>query len=225
MKHLLIVILFIMSFDWLNAQNPTIIYVGDPMCSWCYGFAPEISKVREALPDHEFKLVLGGLRPHGTETNADIGDFLREHWEEIHKRTGQPFKYDILEDKTMVYDTEPACRAVVAARNLNPEIELEFFKAVQDAFYAENRNMLDIETYLRIADEFELDSDQYRQTFDSEECKYETAQEFQLSSEMGIRGFPSVVVRHNGQLFLASNGFRTAEDLLRTIKNIQKEGN
>lgn len=225
MKNILIILLLTMSFDWIQAQNPTIIYIGDPMCSWCYGFAPEITELKEKLPDHEFRLVLGGLRPHGTETNADLGDFLRHHWQDIHKRTGQPFRYDILDDTNMVYDTEPACRAVVAARKMNPEIELEFFKAVQLAFYAENRDMRKTETFVRIAKQFDLDVKKYQEIFESEECKYETVQDFQLSSEMGIKGFPSVVIRHNGQLYLASNGYRTAEDLMKTIEGIQKEGN
>lgn len=46
-----------MSFEWLNAQSPTIIYIGDPLCSWCYAFAPEISEVKEALANYDFKLV------------------------------------------------------------------------------------------------------------------------------------------------------------------------
>jgi protein-disulfide isomerase-like protein with CxxC motif len=40
---------------------------------------------------------------------------------------------------------------------------------------------------------------------------------------MGIKGFPSVVVRHNGQLYLAANGFRESADLLQIIANIESE--
>jgi len=44
--------------------DPHLIYFADPMCSWCWGFAPVIAQVRErygeALP---VRLVLGGLRP------------------------------------------------------------------------------------------------------------------------------------------------------------------
>jgi putative protein-disulfide isomerase len=76
---LLYFILFLMPYSWLQAQNLVIIYVGDPMCSWCYGFAPEITELKEKLTDYEFKLVLGGLRPGGTETNADLGEFLAHH--------------------------------------------------------------------------------------------------------------------------------------------------
>lgn len=210
-----------MSFQWLLAQqHPVLIYIGDPMCSWCYGFAPEISKVKQALPDYEFRLVLGGLRPNGTETMSELGDFLKHHWEEVAERSGQPFAYGILEDKSFVYDTEPACRAVVTARKMNPEIELDFFKRVQSLFYVDNKNTNDPTVYAMLAKEFNLDEATFNDLFLSEETRYETAQDFQLASEMGVRGFPSVVIRHNGQLYMVANGYITADDLLARIEEV-----
>ena len=212
-----------MSYSWLQAQNPTIIYIGDPMCSWCYGFAPEITKVKEALPGYDFKVVLGGLRPQGTETMADLGDFLEHHWKEIEKRTGLPINYGVIGDESFVLDTEPGSRAVVVAREMNPEIELDFFKAVQRAFYVDNKDMNSENTFTEIAKAFDLDTAVFKQKFNSEEARYNTRSDFQLAAEMGIKGFPSVVVRHNGQLYLAANGYREAEDLLKVIANIESE--
>ncbi|MDC1221171.1 DsbA family protein [Salibacteraceae bacterium] len=212
-----------MSYSWLNAQNPTIIYIGDPMCSWCYGFAPEITELKEALPNYEFKLVLGGLRPGGTETNEDLGEFLAHHWKDVEERTGQPFNYDVLKDSNLVYDTEPACRAVVVARSMNPEIELDFFKAVQSSFYVDAKDIRDTETYVSLAKQFKLDEGKFRTEFESEEMKYATKADFQLSSEMGIRGFPSVVMSHNEQLYMIANGFTTSKELMKTIEKIKSE--
>jgi len=212
-----------MSYSWLQAQNPTIIYIGDPMCSWCYGFAPEITKVKEALPGYDFKVVLGGLRPQGTETMADLGDFLEHHWKEIEKRSGLPINYGVIGDESFVLDTEPGSRAVVVAREMNPEIELDFFKAVQRAFYVDNKDMTSENTFTEIAKAFDLDTAVFKQKFNSEEARYNARSDFQHAAEMGIKGFPSVVVRHNGQLYLAANGYREAEDLLKVIANIESE--
>lgn len=212
-----------MPYSWLRAQNPVIIYVGDPMCSWCYGFAPEITALKNALPDYEMKLVLGGLRPGGTETNADLGEFLAHHWKDVEKRTKQPFNYDVLKDEDLVYDTEPACRSVVVARSMNPAIELDFFKAVQKAFYVDGKDIQSTETYVQLAKEFGLDGEKYRTEFESDEMKYATRADFQLSSEMGVKGFPSVVIRHNGQLYMVANGFTSSDALLKTIAKIVEE--
>ena len=73
-----------MNFNWIIAQDKTtIIYVGDPMCSWCYGFSPEITKVKEQFPLLDFRIVLGGLRPNGKEEINGMADFLKKHWEHV----------------------------------------------------------------------------------------------------------------------------------------------
>ena len=137
MNHFFVfVAILFMNFSWLQAQDKTtIIYIGDPMCSWCYGFAPEITKVKEQYKQLDFKLILGGLRPGGTEKIQGMDMFLRHHWKEVNKKSGQPFSYEILKQKDFVYDTEPACRAVVVARELKPGIELDFFRAIQTQNY------------------------------------------------------------------------------------------
>nr|MBA3324286.1 DsbA family protein [Paracoccaceae bacterium] len=41
-----------------------LLYVADPMCSWCWGFAPVIADIRAAFRDRlPLHLVMGGLRP------------------------------------------------------------------------------------------------------------------------------------------------------------------
>ena len=38
------------------------VYVGDPMCSWCWGFAPVLERMQEVY-DVPLRVVVGGLRP------------------------------------------------------------------------------------------------------------------------------------------------------------------
>jgi len=46
-------------------------YIADPMCSWCWGFAPIIEKIRERYSDRlNFGLMLGDLRPGTKEPIA-----------------------------------------------------------------------------------------------------------------------------------------------------------
>ncbi len=209
-------------FSWLYAQDTTLIYFGDPMCSWCYGITPELDAVRKNNPDLEFKLVLGGLRPYGTEKMAELSGFLRHHWEEIQKRTGQKFSYKILKEDSFVYDTEPACRAVVTARHMNPEIDLEFFKAVQIAFYKEGKSTHDIDTYKAIARSFGLDEETFVKHFQSDDIKAATKMDFALSQQIGIRGFPSLVLKQGTDYSLLANGYLKAEKIERSIRKAMK---
>ena len=41
-----------------------LMYFSDPMCSWCYGFGPEIEKLQARYADQmPVQMILGGLRP------------------------------------------------------------------------------------------------------------------------------------------------------------------
>src|SRR4051812_16092040 len=115
-----------------------LIYVGDPMCSWCYGFGKELSTVLEAEPSLQLEIVVGGLRAGGTEVLDAAGkQFRLTHWARVEAASGLPFNRDALMAREgFVYDTEPICRAVVAARRLGPEAPLlDVFRALQRAFY------------------------------------------------------------------------------------------
>lgn len=198
-----------------------LIYFGDPMCSWCYGFSPEMSEALDSLSESvDFQLVMGGLRPYNTETMADLGDFLKGHWEDVNKRSGQPFRYDILKDKTFVYDTEPACRAVVLMRALKPESEFEFFKRVQTEFYQENKNTNLTETYAALAEEFGLDKTDFAKKFESDEWKEKVKKDFTYSQTIGVRSFPTIVLQNGDDLYLVAQGYVKAATIIEKCEKI-----
>lgn len=195
-------------------------YYGDPMCSWCYGFAPELRTMIDALPDISFELVLGGLRPYGKEPIVGMKDFLLKHWVKIQESTGQQFSHDILDDETFNYDTEPANRAVVTAREMKEGIDLDFYDVVQKAFYAESKNVLQTATFVSIAKGFDLDPIEYAEKFESDAMKDKTRESFSYTVEQGINAFPTLVLETSDRKYLLSRGYQKAEPLLEKINQI-----
>ena len=57
----------------MTSQQATLYYVHDPMCSWCWGFAPVWQEVRERLTDSpvQVKYLLGGLAAGKTNGHED----------------------------------------------------------------------------------------------------------------------------------------------------------
>lgn len=198
---------------WVQAQQPVLIYIGDPMCSWCYGIAPELDALRRSYPNMPFEVVLGGLRPGGTETMAELGDFLDHHWHEVAARSGQPFNHAVLKDLDFVIDTEPACRAVVTMRALNPGAEMDFFKRIQKAFFVDNHNMSDPKTFADLAAEAGVDRTVFLTQFESQKMKEAAANDFHLSAKMGVRGFPTVLFKKGEKLHLVANGYSPLSEL------------
>jgi len=221
---LILIILCFFTFTQISmAQENEIIYFGDPMCSWCYGFSDEIIELKDALPELKFTVVLGGLRPNGTEKITDLADFLKEHWEEIGEMTGQKFKYDILKDKDFIYNTEPACRAVVAVRKLKPEKELAFFKAIQKSFYADNVNTTKEESFIKPANDIGISEEDFSETFNDPNIINETINDFIYAQNLGVTGFPSIVLKKGEEMFLISSGYKKASDMLEVIRKTLTE--
>lgn len=221
MKYLLILITTLLMQNTTTAQEkPVLIYVGDPMCSWCYGFAPELSKaVNELKEKVDIQVVTGGLRPYNTETMQDLAGFLRGHWREVHERSGQPFSYEILQED-YVYDTEPPSRAVHVVRSMKPGIELDFFADLQTLFYEKNANMNTVESYLPLVKKYGLDPEEFKEKFASEAMKALVKVDFQLSESMGVRGFPSLILRKGEDYYLVSNGYTTADLIVKAVSRV-----
>ena len=213
----------IVFFD-MDLQKTEILYVGDPLCSWCYGIAPELQKLKdEYAPDIPFHTIVGGLRPYETQVmDKRMKAFLRDHWVHVQERSGNPFSYALLEKDApeFVYNTERPCRAVVTVRKIAPDKTFEFFKSVQHAFYAENKDTNLQETYQPLLEGLGISYDQFAEQFESEAVRKETTDDFLWAKNVGVTGFPTVILKHEGQLFALALGYSTFERMKKHMDNI-----
>ena len=138
---------------------------------------------------------------------AEIGGFLRQHWEEVQARSGQKFTYGILEHSEFLYDTEPPSRAVVTIRSLNPSMEFPFFKAVQEAFYRDNADTNHLDTYLELTRAYGIDDQDFINAFNSQQIKEQTVQDFTFAQRLGVTGFPTTLLQSGEQYFLLAHGY------------------
>ena len=201
----------------LAPKDLEIIYVGDPMCSWCWGFAPVVEKLLVDYQDiADLSLILGGLWPGDASIvmNDDNKAVMRSHWEKVEGSTGQPFDYSFFGWKNFLYDTEPAARAVVTVRAVAPEKAYLFFKSLQEAFYARALDITRKESYLEALDSQGIDQAQFMDHFEMESTREATYADFSKSSDLGVTGFPSVLLRRGEELRLLSAGYRSYEHLV-----------
>lgn len=202
-----------------------LIYVMDPMCSWCYGFAPVIRKtVEEQQAAMQFKLVMGGLRP-GTEKPLEeqMKESIKQHWKDVDQVTGQPFDYTFFDRDDFVYDTEPACRAVVTMRYLKPEKEFEMAEAIQSAFYAKNNDVTNPEVLASIASQFDIAEEEFLEQFGSEEMQEKTKQDFVIARHLQATAFPSLYILNGTNIHLVSRGYRPYDGLAAHLQRVIQE--
>jgi len=196
--------------------SPRILwYFADPMCSWCWGFAPVIGAIKETYSDRlKVALLLGGLRPGTTEPmTAALREEILHHWHEVHRRTGQSFTFDDAMPVGFVYDTEPPSRAVIAVAEIKPEETFPYFKSVQAAFYAHRQDVTRTQTLAALAEAHHITSPQFLERFHSDAVKAKTRRHFQQTQQAGVRGFPTVVLQNAQGRTLLTHGYRPFEAL------------
>lgn len=192
-----------------------ILYVADPMCSWCWGFAPEIRKLRRHLSEEvDFALIMGGLRD-GHTWNSEFRSFLRENWKRVHRVSSQPFCDALLEEPAFDYTTEPACRAVVTVREYDEALAFDALFLLQEAFYARS---LDITSHEVIADVLSsLNIPMFEESFSSEQMRVLTRQDRNRARLYGASSFPSLVLLDDQGHLSVIRGYRTYEELTKAL--------
>lgn len=192
-----------------------LIYVADPMCSWCWGFAPSIEALAEHHPDLPIRVVLGGLRPGAAAEplNDQMRSYLTQAWTAVGQRSGQPFDHAFLERENWVYDTEQAAIAVTAMRQVDESQTLGFLTRVQRAFYAENVDVTDAAVYPSLVAEFPVDGEEYLASLESELTKKLTWGDFSLSRRWGINGFPALLARDGDEAGYLTAGWASPPDV------------
>lgn len=198
-----------------------LIYVGDPMCSWCYGFGHELSIALAQRPRVQLEIVTGGLRAGGTEVLDDAGKRFRLfHWAKVEAATGLPFNREaLLARQGFVYDTEPVCRAVVAARTTAPQADqLAVFRALQKAFYVDGMDTTDPDVLAGVAAQAlqaqGFAADGLRACFDAEDTRKSTREEFAQVRRWGVSSFPALLAWDGGQMVRLVDGFAKSQALV-----------
>ncbi|MEO7744145.1 MAG: DsbA family protein [Usitatibacter sp.] len=200
-----------------------LLYIADPLCSWCYGFGPELAKLAARHPGVRIDLLMGGLRPYNREPMSEaFRTMLLEHWNHVAQASGLPFSRTAIDRPGFVYDTEPACRAVVAARTIDASRALAFMKAVQAAFYRDGRDATDDAVLAEIAAENGYGHRAFAAAIESGPMREATRDDFARSQTMGVGGFPTVAVMSGAQLYLVTSGYATDDVLEYRIGEIER---
>ena len=215
------------SADGASGQALHFIYFADPMCSWCYGFAPVIRALADRFEGRlPVRMVMGGLRAGNTKAMTDKDrEHIRGAWTRVGEASGQSFDFAFFDRENFVYDTEPASRAVVTMRRLAPENALAFKARVSRAFYGENRDTTDAKVLAALAPEFGIDAERFELEMLSADARNETFRDFLTSQQAGVQGFPLLAAgTEAGGYALVTSGFRTLDGLPEAIESWLEAG-
>jgi len=195
--------------------NARLLYVMDPMCSWCWGFAPVVEALAEQAQAAgvPMQLIVGGLRREQAALDPAGRVRILAHWQAVNASTGQLFNFNDALPEGFVYDTEPACRALVTARSLDAQSVWPLAKLIQQAFYGEGRDVTQASVLRELAEQAGIPRIEFAEAFDSPAAREATAADFSWVQDLGISGFPTLLAERKGQLALLTNGYRPLDEL------------
>lgn len=198
-----------------------LIYIFDPMCSWCWGYAPVWQQLKQAL--HGIVTIeyrVGGLAPDSEEPMPlDMQSMLQNTWHSISNKLGTQFNFDFWHHCQPRRSTYPACRAVLLARRAGKEGEM--IQAIQHAYYLHARNPSDTLVLAELAKEIGIsDVTHFIQQLDSCDINTELFKEVTYTRSLPIQGFPSLVLNVQGNILPISIDYSDWQVTYATIAEI-----
>ena len=205
-----------------------IIYVTDPMCSWCYGISPVLEGLQNYCHEHNIALevVVGGLRSGGKGTwTPEFKGFLKETWTRISKVTGLPFSDDLLSHEYFNYDTTPSCDAIVLAKELlskeNKQNIIPFLIELQRKFYQEGQDPKEAQFYQSVCEKTGVDYEAFKSLFNNPKTRSLTKSEFEWCRQVGVSGFPSFLLIYDSKVHLLASGYTSLEKILERLTALE----
>lgn len=199
-------------------------YFTDPMCSWCWGFEPVVRKLSE-VTDSPLRIFVGGLyagnvAPLSAERLAKMPQL----WAQVADATGQEFCAPSLPEG-FAYNTEPSCRALVTAREIEAEDAADFLAVLHRAFYVQGQDITDEQVLLQLYAEFRPQrADEFANLFPARVMRECTREDIEYTREqLGIAAFPTLVLQSGMRMRRISQGYNSLEDLLPVFNAAQQK--
>lgn len=192
-------------------MTASVLFVTDPLCSWCWGTLPEVESARAQLEgEFEFDLIMAGLQVGGVKGLAVFNvNQLMNLWQEVRAVTGQEFSERIPED--FIYHSEIACRAVEIARAKCDTPPWDFFHKLQSAFYVDG---LDVNNPAVLAGLLELSEDQVAAMLKQSEYVEAARRNFARAKFLSAHALPSIYLEGR----LVCGGYVTSGQLIEDLR-------
>ncbi len=204
-------------------DKPTIIYVFDPMCGWCYGFSKVMDRfVVEYKDSFDFEIISGGMVVG--EREGPIGDFA-DYVLTAYKRAeeysgikfGEPYLAQLRTKKLWTSSVTPSI-AIETFKTFNPTYSIEFASAVQRAHFLEGKDLRKDDVYIPLIEKYGINTKAFTSKMHTDEMKLAAERGFKQSSDFGVTGFPCVIIHVNGKYYALTRGFTDYESLTKAAQ-------
>lgn len=209
-------------------EKAKLFYFYDPLCGWCFGFSPVIKALEEKFKEEvEFEAISGGMvLGDRVQPIRNMHSYLKDAMPRLEEMTGVKFGeayMEIFEEGSIALSSEMPCIAMTVFKSMTSSSSIQFASALQNELYIHGKDLNELDNYKTIANQFNLPWDVFSEKMKSDLYKTKTYEEFTTSQEMGINGFPSVVLQVGEKGYLIARGYRNQIEMEAVINEIIKK--
>lgn len=212
-------------FEMVVEKPVKIVYFTDPICSSCWGIEPQLRRLKLEY-GHVISIDyhMGGLLPNwevynsgGISKPTDVA----HHWDEVSRHYEMPIDGDVwLEDP--LPSSYPPSIAFAAARLQDGQKALLWLRRIREMVFLEKKNITRWEHLQSAALAVGLDIAQL-ETDVKGRGQTEFQADLQLGRQLGVRGFPTLLLSNAAGQKSMVYGFKPYEIFEKAIKDLYPE--
>ncbi len=209
----------------MNRLNPKVIFVTDPMCSWCWGMADSIKEIREKYKDKiELDLMLGGTNTDSTDFVGDYGKrFLLHLWQEIHETTGKEFGFKL--PQLYVHNSLLPCLAIELLKVEDLDKAFDLLYELQSLFFVKGLNINDMSLLLEVVANYGVTREKGALELRQSKLEERVRFQFENSRSFGTTVLPNILFDDGKRYRLLLGGYADFEVIKNTLLQLNERGN
>ena len=198
-----------------------VLFVSDPLCSWCWAMADAVDEVRRRFAGRvEFDLMMGGINTAATLPLVPaMQPRFVELWRNVAAVTGQRFALRLPADDAFVYNSVPACRAVATARLLSGEPPFAYLHALQSAFFLDAMSITRLDVQTALAEQLGFAGGRFADVYRLESTATALRTEMAAARGHGTNALPSVLTETEDGRRLLAGGYVDADMLTQLLQD------
>lgn len=208
-------------------SKPKIIYVYDSMCGWCFGFSIVIYRIYEEYKDDfDFEVLSGGMIiGEGVTPAYKMKDFILKAYPRVEQTTGVKFGEPYLElfkEGSYILNSELASEVITVVKEIRPDLAFEVVKELQYVHFVLGHTLNSLVTYESILNKKGVNLNEFSRAISNPETKNKTLKEFAFVKQLGINGFPALLLLHKNKYYSISSGYANYEDVKEIFDSVKE---
>lgn len=196
-----------------SQEKPTLIYVMDPLCGWCYGFSPIMQKVYETYKEQvNMTVITGGMIiDEKVGPIGKVAPFLKKATGLVKQHTGAEFSTlfldTILQQGTQILTSLQPSIAIQICKKEKPDSVFSFLTALHKDIYINGLQTAEPKDYARLAQTMGFAPQSFINFVSESKYMDAARQDFKEAEALGVESFPALLLKVHGGIRVISRGF------------------